>query len=78
VNRVKRPEEYKWSSYGANAWGDLSWIRPHEEFIRPGSNRDTRARGYRDLFKDQIEEGDIQLIRQAAHYCHPACDNRFI
>ena len=28
---VKRPEEYKWSSYGVNAWGDNSWLFPHDE-----------------------------------------------
>ena len=39
---VSRPEEYRWSSYGANAWGDKSWI---------GKRTDTRGsavqRGHR-------------------------------
>ena len=25
---VRRPEEYRWSSYGANAWGDHQWLAP--------------------------------------------------
>jgi putative transposase len=31
---VKRPEEYRWSSYNANAWEDSSWLKPHTEYER--------------------------------------------
>ncbi len=27
---VRRPEEYRWSSYGVNGWGDSSWLTPHK------------------------------------------------
>ena len=40
---VKRPEEYKWSSYGVNAWGDDSWLVPHEEYLRLGKTTDERC-----------------------------------
>ncbi len=33
---VARPDEYRWSSYGCNAWGDAGWLRPHEEYTRLG------------------------------------------
>jgi hypothetical protein len=29
---VARPEEYCWSSYAVNAWGDQSWLTPHCEY----------------------------------------------
>ena len=28
---VARPEEYHWSSYGINAWGDPGWLTAHHE-----------------------------------------------
>ena len=31
---VRRPEEYRWSSYGAKAWGDHHWLTPHSEYQR--------------------------------------------
>jgi putative transposase len=35
---VERPEEYRWSSYGINAWGDAGWLQPHEEYSRLGGH----------------------------------------
>ena len=36
---VRRPEEYRRSSYGANAWGDYCWLSPHPEYQRLGTAR---------------------------------------
>jgi len=33
---VQKPEEYKWKSYHANAWGDAGWIEPHTEYVELG------------------------------------------
>jgi len=74
---VKRPEEYKLSSYGENAWGDSGWMTPHAEYIALGSTLDNRTRAYRDLFQNQVDAGDVYLIRQAGHYCQPVADERF-
>ena len=74
---VKMPEEYQWSSYSSNAWGDDSWITPHAEYKRLGETRDIRCRSYRELFKSHIEVSDIHLIRKATHYCQPVGDDRF-
>ena len=30
ASMVSKPEEYRWSSYGVNGWGDNGWITPHE------------------------------------------------
>lgn len=77
ADMVKRPEEYHWSSYGVNGWGDESWITPHREYLRLGSDRQERVRAYRELFRYQLSEEDLHLVRKAAHYCQPVGDERF-
>jgi putative transposase len=74
---VARPDEYHWSSYGCNAWGDVGWLRPHEEYTRLGVTAAERGYAYRELFKHQLSEADLHLIRKAAHYCQPVGDDRF-
>ncbi len=74
---VARPEEYRWSSYGVNGWGDPGWLTPHEEYLRLGRDTEERTRAYRELFIHQISEEDLHLVRKAAHYCQPVGDDRF-
>lgn len=74
---VERPEEYRWSSYAANAWGSAGWLTPHEEYLRLGHMQDQRCMAYRELFRDRIDAGDLHLFRKAAHYCQPVGDKRF-
>ena len=71
------PEEYCWSSHGVNAWGDDGGLMPHEEYQRLGKSKEGRTASYRGLFKHQLSEVDLQLIRKAAHYCQPVGDDRF-
>jgi len=74
---VTRPDEYKWSSYCANAWGDSGWLTSHREYMRLGKNTDERCQAYRDLFTGCVCDQDLHLIRKAAHYCQPVGDDRF-
>ena len=74
---VARPEEYRWSSYGVNAWSDHSWLRPHEDYLRLGSSSAARGHAYRELFKTGLSEEDLHLLRKAAHCCQPVGNNRF-
>ena len=74
---VKRPEEYCWSSYGVNASGDHGWLYPHPEYIRLGLTPSERGHAYRELFKAQLIDKDLHLIRKAAHCCQPIGDDRF-
>lgn len=74
---VARPEEYRWSSYGANAWGGRTWLQRHEEYLRLGSSPEARGHAYRELFRTQLNEEDLHLIRKAAHYCQPVGNDRF-
>lgn len=77
ADMVRRPEEYRWSSYGVHAWNDRSWLPPYREYERLGSNPAERGFAYRELFKIQLSEEDLHLVRRAAHYCQPVGDDRF-
>jgi putative transposase len=74
---VKRPDEYLWSSYGANAWGDKSWLKPHAEYLELGATDVDRYRVYRALFQEKIRSEDLHEIRKAAHFCQPVGSDRF-
>lgn len=56
ANVVSRPEEYRWSSYDSNGWGDRSWITPHVEYLQLGNDRKSRCHAYSELFKTQLSE----------------------
>ena len=73
---VRRPEQYRWSSYGCKAWGDAGWLTPHDEYLRLGDQQESRGHAYRELFRYQISDADLHLIRQAAHYSQPVGDER--
>jgi putative transposase len=74
---VNRPEEYKWSSYGVNAWGETGWLVPHADYLALGTTTHARCHAYRELFKTQLSEENLHLIRKSAHYCQPVGDERF-
>lgn len=74
---VRRPEEYRWSSYAVNAWGESSWLQAHGEYLRLGGAQAARGHSYRELFRTQLGAEDLHLIRKAAHYCQPVGDDRF-
>lgn len=74
---VERPDEFRWSSYRANAWGAKSWLKPHEEYLRLGKTLEECGCAYRELFKERLSEADLHLIREAAHYCQPVGDECF-
>ncbi|MES9901903.1 MAG: transposase [Sedimenticola sp.] len=75
---VERPEEYKWSSYGANAWGDKSdLVTPHEKYLSLGSNKEERYWRYRELFSVNLNDQDLHNIRKATHYCQPLGSDQF-
>jgi putative transposase len=74
---VRKPEEYKWSSYMANAWGGKTDLVPHDEYLKLGADIETRCYAYRELFKYQLSERDIHMIECASNYCYPVGDDRF-
>ena len=74
---VVKPEQYKWSSYLINAWGGMSSLTPHDEYLKLGSDSKTRCYAYRELFKHHLSDYDIHLIENACDYSHPVGDDRF-
>ena len=75
---VKRPEEYRWSSYHANAWADACEIvTPHRETLRLGDTISERNFRYRDLFKYSLSNEDLHSFRKAAYYCIPIGSDKF-
>tara|TARA_B100000446_G_scaffold26323_1_gene21378 strand:+ start:14396 stop:15070 length:675 start_codon:yes stop_codon:yes gene_type:complete len=75
---VERPEEYCWSSYGVNAWGESSeLVRPHAVYTQLGGNSESRQHTYRDLFKAHLSDEDLLSFRQASHFCQPVGGERF-
>ena len=69
---VKLPEEYRWSSYHNNGWGDSGWVTPYDEYLRLGRGTEEHCNAYRELFKHQLNEADLHFIRKAAHYSQPS------
>ena len=74
---VKRPDEYLWSSYGANAWGEKSWLVPHSEYLNLGAQELDRYQVYRNLFKQNIPNEEVNAIRKATHFCQPVASDQF-
>ena len=65
---VNQPQDYRWSSYHANALGKASnLIVPHEEYLRLGRGEDTRREAYRALFKAHLDEEIVGQIRNATN-----------
>jgi len=74
---VRHPEQYQWSSFHLNSRGQAGWLVAREEYLRLGRDAEERGSAYRNLFSDQLSEGDLDLIRQAAHFNQPVADDRF-
>ncbi|MFK7865400.1 MAG: transposase [Pseudohongiellaceae bacterium] len=76
---VKRPEEYCWSSYGVNAWGDSNpAITPHPCYEELAAGQAERLKAYRELFAESLSETDLNDFRRAAHYSMPIGSSRFV
>ena len=75
---VTTPDEYRWSSYRANAWSRAdSLLSQHELFKALGSDAQERSYTYRELFKVAIPEIDIHQIRQSLLRNYPVGNDRF-
>lgn len=60
--------DYPWSSFGCNALGKAnSLIRPHELYLKLGSNPKGRCEIYKELFSSHIESGEFDVIRNATN-----------
>ena len=65
---VRHPAKYKWSSYAANAQGDINLItQTHGVYMAIGLNDSSRLEAYRELFRYSLEIGVVDEIRKATN-----------
>lgn len=75
---VAHPGGYPWSSYRMNAQGEASGlISPHSLYLSLGPNDNARQAAYCDLFRDDMEPGVVDSIRQATNGNFALGDARF-
>ncbi len=75
---VAAPEEYRWSSYGANALGKSNaLLTEHPLFTALGHHRAQREQRYRGLFGDVLTPAQIRGIRAAVQTGTPLGSGRF-
>ncbi|MFK5915782.1 MAG: transposase [Woeseiaceae bacterium] len=78
ASMVKTPEQYRWSSYQYHAWGKPNEIiRDHILYEELGSASDIKCHAYRELFKIQIPDEDLHIIRESMKYNYPLGNERF-
>ncbi len=64
---VRRPGDYRWSSYRANAHGEPdSVVTPHELYVMLGSEPSVRRDAYRSLHGQDLDESTLAAVRAAA------------
>lgn len=62
---VKKPKDYRWSSYSVNALGAMSSLStPHSSYLGLGECALARQNAYRNLFLDQLPFSVVNDIRQ--------------
>ena len=60
---VKKPDEYRWSSYRGNAMGkDIALLTPHFLYQQLGRTQAQRIIAYRSLFEEPLEKETIREI----------------
>ncbi len=68
ANMVDHPGEYRWSSYRVNGQGETSKIiTSHFLYESLGKNHTERELAYRELFRYELEAGEIEKIRKATN-----------
>jgi putative transposase len=75
---VARPEDYRWSSYAANALGENNWvISPHDEYVNLGQTLPQWREAYRALFNDELTAAALARIRTCTQSGTPMGSERF-
>ena len=65
---VAVPEDYTWSSYRANGFGQqMKLWTPHRVYLDLGATTRERAAAYRELFTGHIDERLVRQIRKATN-----------
>lgn len=68
ANMVLHPGGYRWSSYQYNGQGEKSkQLSPHDLYLSLGESAEERQLAYRELFRYELESGEIDKIRKATN-----------
>lgn len=75
---VEKPNEYRWSSYRANAYGvNNPIITPHALYMALGKGSKQRVKHYRESFKEVLDGELINEIRASVQTGTPLGNERF-
>ena len=75
---VRDPGDYPWSSYQYNALGKPdTGITPHDCWLLPGEDDTARRAAYRALFRNTLNQWDIERIRHSLNTGLPTGNDRF-
>lgn len=75
---VEHPAEYPWSSYRANAQGEISSVlKEHPLYTSLGADETERHSAYRELFRYELDPGVIDEIRTATNGNYVLGNSRF-
>lgn len=78
ANMVTKPEDWKWSSYAYNAYGEKDkLIKPHAVYLAIDSDKNKRIDYYRDSFKQFLHPSLINDLRAAVQTGTPLGDDGF-
>ena len=65
---VEHPGEFRWSSYRHNGQGEMSTlITPHPLYQSLGETNEQKQSTYRELFRYELENDEIDQIRKATN-----------
>lgn len=75
---VMHPAEYHWSSYRANAQGEVdALLRSHHLYEALGCDASSRQAAYRELFRYELEPDLVDEIRRATNGNYALGNERF-
>jgi len=76
---VGRADEYPWTSFRSHATEEsLSFLTPHDVYLRLGANGFDRRQVYRFLFEQPLTQEELDRIRVAAAGNRPLGDEEFL
>jgi putative transposase len=79
ADMVEQPQEYPWSSYKANAWGDKnSLVIPHDCYLELSRDAESRRNNYRELFQTSLNSEDLEAFRKASYFSMPVGSEQFV
>jgi putative transposase len=75
---VTNPVDYPWSSYRYHAFGTHDkLLTTHHQYDRLGTSAEDRQQAYRELFRSELDSGELAEIRNTVNSGWPLGSDRF-